>query len=150
MTSEEIKKDQALVEHYRRLMSLRDTLKLAFPSAWKIIFESMAHPDPKSVVGNGSPRCLHSPLCYPLKPSGNTSAVAVAGVDTVRWDIDKKTGLAVNFEAHAKPYMNVFGDNPERIKVSEMEGMRLLLELADNNQPSKKTRWYEDDDRILD
>ena len=147
MTAKEIKASPNLGDLYNRLMSIRNTLKIAFPSAWKQIFESLARPS--EYVGAETPRCITLPVAYPIKPSGQGAKVAIAGVDKVTWDVDKNTGLATNFVAWARPFVEVFGSQPEQVKVSAMEGMRILLEQSDLNQPSKKTRWYEDDDNIL-
>ena len=75
-------------------------------------------------------------------------ANAVGNVSPRNKDEHFKT--AKNFVAEACPHPEVFGEQVEKIKVSDIEGIRILLEFSDLDAPSKKTRWYEEDDQILE
>jgi len=146
MTREDIKKDPKFSALYERIMNVRNHLKISFPSTWKSIFEFLAHP--VDAVGNKSPRNKHLPVCHPLDTK--RYKVPVMGVTKVTWDVDERFKAAKNFKAEACPHPEIFGEQMEKIQVSDVEGIRLLLEFADLDQPSKKTRWYEEDDQILD
>ena len=146
MSREEIKKDPILAALYERLMGVRNHLKISFPSTWKSIFESLAHP--VNAVGNVSPRNKYLPVCHPL--DNNRYNAPVKGVTRVTYEVDERFKVAKNFVAEACPHPEVFGEQMEKIKVSDIEGIRILLEFADLDQPSKKTRWYEEDDQILE
>ena len=145
LTREDIKNDPKFSALYERIMNVRNHLKISFPSTWKSIFEFLAHP--ANAVGNVSPRNKYLPVCHPLDSKRYNAPVK--GVTRVTYEADEHFKTAKNFVAEACPHPEVFGEQVEKIKVSDIEGIRILLEFSDLDTPSKKTRWYEEDDQII-